>query len=144
VKTCPSMLRSEHSQRADSNETLLNSGGHLPGEVTAACSLMTSIAMRILRDLYYSIPLAELTPVRPFPHLPTEVSPFFPLLISTAMWILRNLHHSIPLDLWIPTPSVPILFDRWFNSYPYLSTLVLWPTTFKLLVTKYYSFLYYL
>jgi len=142
VKTGPSMLRNEHSRRADSNETLLTSGGHLPGEVTASFSLVTCIAMRILRDLYSSIPLAELTPVQPFPHLPTEVSPFFSLLISTVLWILRNLHHSIPLDPWIPTLSVPILSDRWFNSYyPYLSPLVPWPTTFELLVTKYYSFL---
>jgi len=51
---------------ADSNRTLPDSGGHLPAEVSAFFILLTSIAMRTLWDLYYSIPLAERTPMRPF------------------------------------------------------------------------------
>jgi len=56
-------------RRADSNETLPDSGGHLPAEVSALFILLTSIAMRILRDLNHSIPLGERTPMRPFPTL---------------------------------------------------------------------------
>ena len=57
---------------ADCNEALPDSSGHrpVPGEVFAFCFLLTSIAMRTLRDLYHSIPLAERTPMRPFPTLP--------------------------------------------------------------------------
>jgi len=47
---------------ADSNETLPNSGGHLPAEVSAIFTLLTSIAMWTLRELYHSIPLAEQNP----------------------------------------------------------------------------------
>jgi len=56
-------------RRADSNGTLPDSGGHLPAEVSAFFILLTSIAMRTLRDLYHSIPLARRTPMRPFPTL---------------------------------------------------------------------------
>ena len=54
---------------ADSNETLPDPGGHLPAEVSAISILLTSMAMRTLRDLYHPIPLAERTPMRPFPTL---------------------------------------------------------------------------
>jgi len=47
----------DFSPRADSNHALHDSGGHLPTEVSASFSLLTSIAMRTLRDLYHSIPL---------------------------------------------------------------------------------------
>jgi len=56
-------------RRADCNETLPDSGGHLPTEVSAFFILLTSIAMRTLRDLYHSIPLGERTAMRPFPTL---------------------------------------------------------------------------
>ena len=56
-------------QRAESNETLPDSGGHLPPEISAFFILLTSIAMRTLRDLYHSIPLGERTAMRPFPTL---------------------------------------------------------------------------
>jgi len=56
-------------RRADSNETLPDPGGHLPTEVSAISILLTSIAMRTLRDLYHPIPLAERTPMKPFPTL---------------------------------------------------------------------------
>jgi len=46
-------------RRADSNETLPDSAGHLPAQVFAFFTLLTSIAMWTLRELYHSIPLAE-------------------------------------------------------------------------------------
>jgi len=46
-------------RRADSNETLPDSGGNLPAEVSAFFTLLTSIAMWTLRQLYHSIRLAE-------------------------------------------------------------------------------------
>jgi len=56
-------------QRADSNETLPDSGGHLPAEVSAFFTLLTSIAMWTLRELYHSIPLAEGNPTHSVPTL---------------------------------------------------------------------------
>ena len=52
----------------DSNEALPDSSGHRPGpvKVSAIFFLLTSIAMRTLRNLYHSIPLAERIPMRPF------------------------------------------------------------------------------
>jgi len=84
--------------RADSNETLPDSGGHLPA----------------------------------------EVSPFFSLLTSIAMGTLQNLYHLIPLNRRIPTHPVPMLSNRWLKGYPYLCTLVLRASTFKLLATECY------
>jgi len=49
-------------RRADSNETLPDSGGHLPPEVSAFFTLLTSIAMWTLQDLYHSIHLTEGNP----------------------------------------------------------------------------------
>ena len=56
-------------RRADSNETLPDSGGHLPAEVSAISILLTSIAMRTLRNLYHSIPLVRRIPTDPVPML---------------------------------------------------------------------------
>jgi len=56
-------------RRADSNQTLPDSGGHLPSEISAFFILLTAIAMWTLRNLYHSIPLGERTPMRPFPTL---------------------------------------------------------------------------
>jgi len=56
-------------QRVDSNETLSNSGGHLPLEISAFFSQLTSIAMRTLRNLYHSIPLDWRIPTHPVPML---------------------------------------------------------------------------
>jgi len=53
-------------RRADSNETFPDSGGHLPTEVSPFFTLLTSITMRTIQNLYYSIPLGEQTPMRPF------------------------------------------------------------------------------
>ena len=61
-------------RQADSNETLPNSGGHLPAEVSASFILLTCIAMRTLRDLYHSIPLAKRTSMRLFLTL-ADISP---------------------------------------------------------------------
>jgi len=52
-------------RRADSNETLPESGGHLPDEVSALFILLTSIPMRTLRNLYNSIPLGRWIPTHP-------------------------------------------------------------------------------
>jgi len=54
---------------ADSNETLPDSGGHLLAKVSALFTLLTSIAMWTLRELYHSIPLAEWNPKHSFPSL---------------------------------------------------------------------------
>jgi len=56
---------------ADSNEALPDSSGHqpVPGQVSAFFCLLPSIAMRMLQDLYHSIPLAERTLIGPFPTL---------------------------------------------------------------------------
>ena len=56
-------------RRAYSNETLPDSGGHLPAEVSAFFILQTSIAMRTLRNLYHSIPLDRRIPTHPVPML---------------------------------------------------------------------------
>ena len=84
----------------------------MPGEVSAFFFLLTSIAMRTLRDLYQSIPLRERIPIRPFLSLadynetlpdsggllPPQISAFVILLTSIAMRTLPNLYHLIPLD----------------------------------------------
>jgi len=56
-------------RRADSNETLPDSGGHLPPEISAFFILLTSIAVWTLRNLYYSIPLHRRIPTHPVPML---------------------------------------------------------------------------
>jgi len=56
-------------RRADSNETLPISGGHLPAEVSPFFILLTSIAMRTLQSLYHSIPLDRRIPTHPVPTL---------------------------------------------------------------------------
>ena len=56
-------------RRADSHDALRDSGGHLPTKVSPFFSLLSSIAIRTLRDLYHSIPLGGWTPIRPFPTL---------------------------------------------------------------------------
>ena len=56
-------------RRADSNETLPDSGRHLPSEVTAFFILLTSIAMRTLQTLYHLIPLDRRIPTHPVPTL---------------------------------------------------------------------------
>ena len=49
-------------QRADYNDALPDSGGYLPAEISAFFTLLTSIAMGTLRELYHSILLAERNP----------------------------------------------------------------------------------
>jgi len=56
-------------RRADSNDTLPESGGHLPTEVSASFILLTSIAMRALRNLHHSIPHGRRIPTHPVPML---------------------------------------------------------------------------
>ena len=55
--------------RADSNETLPDSGRHPPLEVSASFSLLTSTAMKMLRNLHYPIPLDRRIPTHPVPTL---------------------------------------------------------------------------
>jgi len=55
--------------RADSNETLPNPCGPLPAEVSPFFSLLTSTAMRTLRNLHDSIPLYLRIPTHPVPTL---------------------------------------------------------------------------
>jgi len=52
-------------RRADYKETLPDSGGHLPPEVTLFFFLLTSIAIRTLRNLHHSIPLNLRIPMHP-------------------------------------------------------------------------------
>ena len=71
-------------RRADSNEALPDPGGHLPAEVSTFFTLLPSIAMFTLQELYHSIPLAEGHPMhsvrilsdrwfKGYPHLCTLV-----------------------------------------------------------------------
>jgi len=64
-------IRFNSPRRADSNKALPDSGGHLPTEVAALFSLLTSIAMWTLRFLYHSssIPIAEQNPTHSVPNL---------------------------------------------------------------------------
>jgi len=52
-------------RRVDSNETLPDSDGHLPAEVSPFLSLLTSTAMRTLQNLHHSIPLDRRIPTHP-------------------------------------------------------------------------------
>jgi len=56
-------------RRGDSNQTLPASGRHLPPEISAFFILLTSMAMRTLRNLYHSIPLDRRIPTNPVPML---------------------------------------------------------------------------
>jgi len=71
---------------ADSNEALPDSSRHLlvPGEVSAFVCLLTTIAMRSLRDLHHSIPLYLRIPTHPVPTLSDHwlnVYPYFGTLV---------------------------------------------------------------
>jgi len=59
------------AKQADSNETLPDSSGHplVPSEVSAFVCLLTTIAMRTLRNLHHSIPLYLRIPTQPVPTL---------------------------------------------------------------------------
>ena len=73
-------------QRPDSNETLPDSGRHLPPEISAFFILLTSIAMRTLRNLYHSIPLDRRIPTHPVPTLSDrwlQCYPTKPLYLSS-------------------------------------------------------------
>jgi len=56
---------------ADCNKALPDSSGYrpVPGEVSAFFFLLTSIAMRTVRNLYHSIPLDQRIPTHPVPML---------------------------------------------------------------------------
>jgi len=73
-------------RRADSNETLPDSGGHLPPEISALFMLLTSIAMRTLRTLYHSIPLDRRIPTHPVPTLSDRWLKCYPNLCNWVPW----------------------------------------------------------
>jgi len=51
---------------------------------------------------------------------------------------VQDLFYSIPLIERDPSHPVPMRSNHWPNGYPYLCTLVLWVSTFKLLATECY------
>jgi len=56
-------------RREHSNETLADSAGHLPAEISAFFIQLTAIATGTLRNLYHSIPLVRRIPTDPVPML---------------------------------------------------------------------------
>jgi len=62
-------IPSDSPPRADSNETLPDSGTNLRAEVSSFFPLLTSIALRMLRSLPHSIPLYLRIPTHPVPTL---------------------------------------------------------------------------
>ena len=61
----PRPIPFDSPRRADSKETLPDSGGHLATQVSPSFSLLTSIAMRTLRNLHHYIPLDRRIPTHP-------------------------------------------------------------------------------
>jgi len=70
---------------ADSNETLPDPGGHLPTEVSPFYSLLTSRAMRTLRNLYHSIHLDRRIPTQPVPMLSDRWFKGYPYLCTLVL-----------------------------------------------------------
>jgi len=97
-------------RRADSNETLPDSGGHLPSEVSPFFSLLTSIAMRTARNIHHSIPLDWRTPTHPVQMLPDRwlkgypnICTWDPRASTFKLWATVCYRHAdpsrpIPLD----------------------------------------------
>ena len=110
-------------RRADSNETLPDSGGHLPAEVSALFTLRTSIAMRTLRNLYHSTPLGERTPMRRFPTL-ADICLFHPAdPYSHADASKPILFDSPrPADSNAPCPDAVRPLAKWLYILLYLSS----------------------
>jgi len=69
---------------ADSNETLPDSGGHLPAEVSPSFSLLTPIALRMPRNIHYSIPLDWRIPTHPVPKLS---DPWLKGYLNICTWV---------------------------------------------------------
>jgi len=69
---------------ADCNQVLPDSARYrpVPGEVAAFFFLLTSIAMRTLRDLYHSIPLVQGIPTHPVPTLSNHWLKCYPNLCT--------------------------------------------------------------
>ena len=65
-------------RRADSNETLPDSGGHLPAAVSPFFSLLTSIALPIPRNIHHSFPLDRRIPTQSVPMLSDPWSKDYP------------------------------------------------------------------
>ena len=120
--------------RVDSNQTLSDSCGHLPTEVSASFSILTSTAMRMLRNLHHSIPPERWIPTHPVlilsDHWLKVIHTFILsfsgqvlshcwLLSARGIQTLRDLYHSITLAGWIPMGPFPTLAD--ICSLRYLS-----------------------
>ena len=71
-------------RRADSHETLPHTGRHLPTEVSAFFSLLTS--MWTLRDLYHSSPMAERNPTHSVPSLSDHWLKGYPYFCTFVLW----------------------------------------------------------
>jgi len=82
----PKPLPFDSPRRADSNETLPDSGGYLPAKVSAFFTLLTSIAMWTLRELYHSIPLAERNPTDSLRTLSDRRFKGYPYFCTLALW----------------------------------------------------------
>jgi len=122
--TRPILFDSPHW--VDSSETLPDPSRHLPAEVSPFLSLLTSITMQTLRNLYHSFPLAERIPTHSVPKLSGHWLNGYPyfytlvhwqvfsncwLLSATGMQTFRDIYHSIPLAGRIPMWPFPTLAD---------------------------------
>ena len=91
-----------HSPRqADSNETVPDSGGHLPPEISPFLPLLTSIAMRTARNIPHSIPLNRPTPTHPVPMLSDcwlkgypNIYPWVPRASTFKLWATECYRHA--------------------------------------------------
>jgi len=104
--------------RADPNKTLPDSGGHLPPQISASFVLLTSIAMRTLRNIYHSIPLDRRILTHPVPTLSDRWLKCYPnlcprvhqggtfKLAATGYYIHADALRPIPFDSpWRADPN---------------------------------------
>ena len=74
-------------QQGDSNETLPDSGTHLPTEISAFSFLLTCIAMRTLQNLHHSIPLNRRVPMHTVPMLSLRWVKGYPYFCTWVPWV---------------------------------------------------------
>jgi len=75
-------IRINSPRRVDSNESLPDSGVHLPAEVSAFVSLLISTAMPRLRNIQHSNPLERRIPTPPVPMLSGSSLKGYPYLCT--------------------------------------------------------------